>query len=313
MPRLLIAYDGSEASRSAVRAAGGLFPGRDAVVLFAHEEPPQLERVAVHSGTADPALVKEGLEQLTSEIIDRATAIAEQGASLAAEHGLSATPATVATKGGGWAEILGVATERNVDVVVCGTRGRGSLGRALLGSTATSLLHNADRPLLVVPDGDFTATGQVAIAYDGSEGAKNAVALAAELFQDRSAVVVYAWRSPLRDPIFGRDFLATPVDQMRAIAAGFEELTKTQAQTVANEGAGLAREFGFDDASADVAVTRRSAWRSLLEAAEDADASVVVSGARGLGGIASALVGSVSSALVSNAERPTLIVRPVGA
>jgi nucleotide-binding universal stress UspA family protein len=47
-----------------------------------------------------------------------------------------------------------------------------------------------------------------------------------------------------------------------------------------------------------------------MRAADDAGAALIVAGSRGRGGIASALLGSVSSGLAHNAGRPTLIVRP---
>src|SRR4051794_34160740 len=100
MPRLLIAYDGSAPSRSAVRAAAGLFPGADATALFVYEHPPSFERVIVHSGTADPALVQQGIDELTEETTARATTIAAQGAALANEHRLVAAHEIVPTKGG---------------------------------------------------------------------------------------------------------------------------------------------------------------------------------------------------------------------
>src|SRR5215203_3263521 len=116
MPRLLIAYDGSETARSAVRGAAGLFPGADAVVLFAHDEPPRFERTIVHSGTADPSLVEQSVAELANEITARATAIAEQGASLATDNGLSAEPRIVATRGGVWREVLAAAIDADAEV-----------------------------------------------------------------------------------------------------------------------------------------------------------------------------------------------------
>jgi nucleotide-binding universal stress UspA family protein len=74
------------------------------------------------------------------------------------------------------------------------------------------------------------------------------------------------------------------------------------------EGRALAQEHGLDDV-AEFIVATDGEWRALTEAADRVGASVVVAGSRGRGGIASAVLGSVSSALANNAERPTLVVR----
>jgi nucleotide-binding universal stress UspA family protein len=44
--------------------------------------------------------------------------------------------------------------------------------------------------------------------------------------------------------------------------------------------------------------------------ASDRHATVIVAGSRGRGGLASTILGSVSSGLVHNAETPVLVVRP---
>ena len=48
------------------------------------------------------------------------------------------------------ATIAAVARDREADLIVMATHGRGGLARAVLGSVATGTLHRADRPLLLV-------------------------------------------------------------------------------------------------------------------------------------------------------------------
>jgi nucleotide-binding universal stress UspA family protein len=162
--------------------------------------------------------------------------------------------------------------------------------------------------VLVVRDQDFATSGPALVAYDGSDDAQAAIATAAQLFPGRSTVVVHAWRSALHDPQSGRSLLVDLSEELLAVAQGYAEMTKAEAQADADEGANLAREHGLD-ARAEIIAMTGSAWGALSEAAQSVDAAVIVAGSRGRGGIASALLGSVSSGLVSNAERPTLVVR----
>ncbi len=76
------------------------------------------------------------------------------------------------------------ASAARADLVVVGTRGRGAVGRALLGSVARRLVHVCRRPLVVVPGPVVARRGdalRLLVATDGSAGAAGATRLAAKL------------------------------------------------------------------------------------------------------------------------------------
>jgi nucleotide-binding universal stress UspA family protein len=62
------------------------------------------------------------------------------------------------------------ADEIDADLLVCGTRGEGPLDRVLLGSTAASLLHHANRPLLLASADHADPDGPVVAGYDRLDG-----------------------------------------------------------------------------------------------------------------------------------------------
>ena len=47
--------------------------------------------------------------------------------------------------------ILKEVKDENVSMIVVGTRGQGTIRRTLLGSVSSSLVHNADVPVIVAP------------------------------------------------------------------------------------------------------------------------------------------------------------------
>ena len=62
------------------------------------------------------------------------------------------------------------------------------------------------------------------------------------------------------------------------------------------------------DAQGETVELDAGAWRAVAAAARTNGASAIVMGTRGLGAARSALLGSVSSGLVQNAELPVLVV-----
>ena len=73
---------------------------------------------------------------------------------------------------------------------------------------------------------------------------------------------------------------------------------------VANEGARIAQAAGLDAEPVGVETTR-PVWETIVELADRHDAATIVMGSRGLTGLRSMLLGSVSSAVVHHADRPT--------
>ncbi|MDA0181911.1 universal stress protein [Solirubrobacter phytolaccae] len=143
----------------------------------------------------------------------------------------------------------------------------------------------------------------VILSYDGSEDAVVAIQRAAALFGPRPALVLVVWPRAHAQLAYGWPGMAYAQDLDaidKAAAEGAAEL--------AEKGAALAREAGLD---AEPLTMRASGpiWQAILDVAEDRDAAAIVLGSRGLSGIKSLVLGSVSGAVVHHTTRPTLVVR----
>ena len=152
---VLIAYDGSEVSRAAVRRAGELFAGRPAVLATVWE--PGLAAVPV--GLSDSMGIGMDTlppDQATIEAVDRgqrehASTVAGDGAEFARSLGLVAEPQAVPDEVDVADTLIDIAREREAAVVVVGSHGIG-LRRRLLGSVSRKLIEHCDRPVLVIRD-----------------------------------------------------------------------------------------------------------------------------------------------------------------
>ena len=307
--RLLIAYDGSTAAEAAVVTAGRLFAGARGCLLTVIEPAPGPARVEKFAPMLDPEIVQRELEAVARELMDDGRDVAARGLEIAETAGLTLESRVTPGQGSESQTILSEADTVDADVIVCGSRGRGAVARSLLGSTSTGVLHHATRPVLVVPADPGASEGPALIAYDGSAGARAAIAVAGRLLRGRRAAIVNVWNSPMRNTLSGRALAGAPVGELRSFSADYEQLFAEAAASVVEEGVALAREAGLD-ASGEAIESGSGAWRALAEFAGDRHATAIVAGSRGRGGLASAILGSVSSGLVHNAELPVLIVRP---
>ena len=141
----------------------------------------------------------------------------------------------------------------------------------------------------------------VLLAYDGSDHAKNAIEQAgAELRTPRKAEVVAAYEPLGSFPFWGGPTGLVP-DEL------FDEVRREALKT-ADEGAELASAAGFD-ASSSAREGDRS-WETILDAAKEIDAGMIVLGSHGRGSVGSAVLGSVATALAQHAHLPVMICRP---
>jgi nucleotide-binding universal stress UspA family protein len=139
------------------------------------------------------------------------------------------------------------------------------------------------------------------IAYDGSADAKAAVTLAGHLFDGSTAVVLTVWE--------GFSEVVSRASSGVSSTFDFEQIQAQCAQWArerAAEGAGHARAAGLQ-AETRVAEQRESIADTILEEAEATGAELVVVGTRGLSGVKSFLLGSVSRAVLQHAGLPVLV------
>ena len=144
-------------------------------------------------------------------------------------------------------------------------------------------------------------TQPILLCYDGSDGARRAIATAAELFPGRKAVVLHTW-TPVGG--IGTAYAIVPV-------AMYDEAELHKAAlALAAEGAALAREAGLDARPQIAEVSMEAVWQTIVEVADRDDAAVIVLGARGLSTLKTLVLGSVSHGVTVHAHRPVLVVPP---
>jgi nucleotide-binding universal stress UspA family protein len=151
------------------------------------------------------------------------------------------------------------------------------------------------------------ADGPLLLCYDGSADARRAIERAGALFAGKDALVLTvsqptsaprssAWLGETPDMV---DFPA--LDRAAADAGG----------RVADAGVRIAQHAGLRAQPLAVQATG-PVWKTIGEIADRHDASAIVIGSRGLTRVRSMLLGSVSSAVVQHADRPTLVIHGAG-
>lgn len=145
---LLFCYDGSEESRRALASAAGLFVSTTAVVLTVWQ--PLTARLSESGGFGVFALEEESDLDVREQ--NAAREASEEGAARGRELGFETTARIEEADLAPWHKIIEVADEIDAGLIVCGTRGRGSIRTALLGSTSHAVLQHAGRPVLISPE-----------------------------------------------------------------------------------------------------------------------------------------------------------------
>jgi nucleotide-binding universal stress UspA family protein len=155
--------------------------------------------------------------------------------------------------------------------------------------------------------------GPVLIAFDGSPASEHAIREAGKLLGGRPALVLVVWKAGvgfelLELPTATIGLPAAPIDIRTAMEIEREQ--QERAQQLAQQGAELARQAGFEAEGLAVAEDLEiTVAETITTLARERDSQAIVVGAHGHGRISEAILGSTSRDVIRRAARPVVVVR----
>jgi nucleotide-binding universal stress UspA family protein len=184
----------------------------------------------------------------------------------------------------------------SADSVVLGSRGLGGFAGLVVGSVGLGVAGHATGPVVIVRGTSVVRYGRVVVGDDGSDDSEAALRYAVEQARVRGLPlhVVFAWQMPIAPPL----------------AAGYSILMESAREQDIRRAA--ERVAPWQENNPDVRIVGEQVVGHpadvLIRSGGTAD--LVVVGSRGLGGFASAVLGSVSHAVLHHVTCPIAVVRP---
>lgn len=282
---VVVGADGSACSLSAVRAAASEAVERGRPLRIVHAFIWPSLGVAVGPAVNGPSDM--GMRDFAERILSEAVVEAEKAA-----PGVHTTAALV--DGDAAAVLLG--ESRDAVVLVIGDRGLGGFASLMLGSVALHTTAHAACPVLVVR-GRERATGPVVVGVDGSAGSESAIGFAIEEAARRKTglTAVHAWGA--YDSVGQGDMLPLTYDH--------DALEGEEQRVLSESLAGWTQQY--PEVAVQTELFRGRPAVALIERSQNAQ--LLVTGARGRGGFAGLLLGSVSQTVMHYAGCPVAVVR----
>jgi nucleotide-binding universal stress UspA family protein len=282
---IVVAVDGSPHSDAAVEWAARESVLRHASVALVHAITPM-------PGSLADAAARSNVDRWYKDNANTVVAAAE--ATFRAAHGQSRAVDVQTTVLEAPVLPALIDLSASAPLIVVGSRGQGAIGRLLMGSVSTGLVHHAHCPVAVIPLGETRNAPDrrpVLLGVDGTAASDGAIALAFDEATRRSAdlLALYAWSDVGVLPIIGRwyDYETDATNLLAERLAGWREKYP------------------------DVRVARRVVCDVPAHAlfVEARYSQLVVVGSRGRGGFAGLQLGSVASAVVHTSPAPVIVVR----
>lgn len=273
--RILVGYDGSPASSHALAWASHLARLHHAQVVVASIVPPSYLASAGWAMAYAVPVVEEH-----RAVVARMRELCQEGAAKLRAEGIEAE--SVSSEGDPPREIAAIARTHRADLIILGARASGALSRVILGSVAESVLGRVETSVLVARRAPRTRN--VLVATDGSAPSFRAVA----------AALRYA--SMIHGDVTVQHVIEASEDATSLPPEGFlkEVITKMKLDTPPHV------KYVLD--------VGRPATR-IVERGRAEDSELIVVGARGLGRVTGALMGSVSHRVANAADTNVLVVR----
>jgi nucleotide-binding universal stress UspA family protein len=200
-------------------------------------------------------------------------------------------------------EIGTIATRLHAAMLVIGTRGRGSVKAAVLGSVSRDLLRSAPCPVMVLPSAadEFLRGDAIVCGVDDDGRGDGAASVAASLVETIGNRLVLAHVTQRNDAAAARQTrAAAPAGELPASAALDPARLLRDTRQHVREGVDVT-----------VALRQGVAAEQLAVLARDVDAAAIVVASRGAGPLSTMVSGSVAQELTTRSHCPVVVVPAV--
>lgn len=195
--------------------------------------------------------------------------------------------------------VTNVAREREAGLIVLGTYGRTGLGRMIMGSVTSRVIHDAPCDVLVVKRPCTECTGEfssILVPFDGSDQSRKALGRAIDLpHSNGGRDITSLYVIPRYEEMIG--FFKTPAIQKKLYEEGWR---------IVGESGEVARQKG---ASIGSIVEEGSVVERIVSISSGLGNDLIVIGSHGWTGLDRALMGSTAERVIMNASVPVLVVR----
>jgi len=286
--RILLAIDGSDHSYEAVRALKHLARAEELHILHVLNVPtPAYPMMMPEVAQELYETVEQNMREDGTRLLNRIVSLLPMDTGPVTKHLVIGSPAD---------QIVALAEQHKVELILLGTRGLGPIKERLIGSVAHRVLTCAPGAKLILPC-PLKTLKQILLPLQGTDDTEHALRfLQQNIFREPATITLFTVLPHTRPP--------WPVDADSAEQMEIHALRN--ARDFLNDTAAKLAAMGHQ---ARVSTALGTPVGGILQEAKALNADLILLGSRGRHGVTRMVLGSVSHALLHQGTYPLMIVR----
>ena len=199
-------------------------------------------------------------------------------------------------------EIIQVAKENSVDLLVIGTHGRAGVDRVILGSVAERIVRKAPCPVMVIKGRKFTGFKRIIVPIDFSDCSRKALeyAIATAGAHKSRLTILHVYEESFIEPYVNA---ANSEEEAGEIMKEIERVNETKYDE-------FLKTIDLRGVEYDKLLIKGIPETEIVETATEQQADLVVMGTHGRAGLKHILIGSTAEEVVRTVHCDIIILKP---
>lgn len=290
---ILAATDFSEYSKTAINICLGVYRCMKTKLCILHT----IERIPHKPRHLSSCTAPEDMKQkLEKETVDKIKAMIPEGIREKSDI------IPMVRFGKPYNEILQVAKEENVDLLVIGTHGRAGVDRVLMGSVAEKIVRKAHCPVMVIKGKKYAGFKRIIVPVDFSDCSRRALeyAIATAGAHKSRLTVLHISEESFVEPYINA---ANSEEEADEIMKEIDQVTKTRYDE-------FLKTVDLGEVEHEKLLMKGVPETEIVEIAMEQQADLVVMGTYGRAGIKHILIGSTAEEVVRAVHCDIIILKP---